>query len=106
MAESKKEEEADPRTQLRNQDDAQPRIPAGGMRTSVTVTEPKVEQTWRVIELPDEAAGSSLRYEELVKRCTRAEWKLRSDHGNFWGMVTSGELGQKDFGRYGRGCIR
>jgi protein-tyrosine kinase len=86
------EEEAHSRPQLKKEEDSRQRIAAEETRPTVAVTEPVVEPTRRVLELPEGAAGSSLRYEELVERCTRAEWKLRS---------ATETLGNGDIGKVG-----
>jgi protein-tyrosine kinase len=87
-------EEAHPRPQLK-EEEARPRIAAEETRPTVTATEPVVEPTRRVIELPD-GAGTSLRYDEVVKRCARTEWNLSSGPAIF-GNGDIGKVGAEGF---------
>ncbi len=88
-------EEAHSRPQLKKEEDARPRIAAEETRQTVTTTEQVVEPTRRVIELPD-GAGTSLRYDEVVKRCVRTEWNLSSGPAIF-GNGDIGKVGAEGF---------
>ena len=90
------EEGAHSRPQLKKEEDARRRIAAEETRPTVTVTVPVVEPTRRVVELPDGAGGTSLRYDEVVNRCVRTDWKLSPGPAIF-GNGDIGKVGAEGF---------
>jgi protein-tyrosine kinase len=85
-----------PAAQLSKDEEARPRVATEEIRTSVTIAEAVVDPTRRIIELPETIPGSTIRYDDLIKRCTRAEWKLSSSPEIF-GNGDIGKVGAEGF---------
>jgi protein-tyrosine kinase len=82
--------------QLKKEKAPQAVPPAKEKQTPVMIVDPVVEQSARVTELHEETAGSIVRFEDLVRRCTRPEWKLSSVLEAF-GNGDVGEMGAEGF---------